>query len=105
MKIINKHINSTIIATAVTLLQATIPDLTPTSLVAAIRAYREDDTTSTKNRSKRLYRVAEVCECLQVTRQSIYNLIHKGKLVRIKIGAATRITAESLERFINNGTE
>lgn len=103
MKIISQNLSSTIISAAVTLLNAAVPSLSPKTLLSAIRAYQEED--STKDRSKRLYRIAEVCDCLQVTRQSIYNLINSGKLVRVKIGAATRITADSLERFIDDNSE
>lgn len=103
MKISNS-ISVVVINTAVNLLQNFIPDLTPTSLIAAIKAY-DKDKASIKDRSKRLYCIAEICEILMVTRQSVYNLINSEKLVRIKIGAATRITADSLERFIDGSTE
>lgn len=102
MKIINKHFNSTIIATAVTLLQAAIPELTPTSLIAAIKAFEKDKTSSTEH-SKRLYRISEVCKILIVSRQSIYNLIASGRLKRVHV-PAPRVTGKSLEKLLQGGT-
>jgi len=47
-----------------------------------------------------LYPIAETEVLLGLSRASIYRLLQAGKLDAVKIGAATRIPAVSIERFI-----
>ncbi len=46
-----------------------------------------------------------VARRLAVSRRTVYRLVHDGKLVALKIGAALRITETSLERFIRKQAE
>ena len=103
MKISNS-ISTVVINTAVNLLQNFIPELTPKTLIAAVRAYDADKSTPKDKEHPKLYRIGQVCKQLQVTRQSVYNLINSKKLVRVKIGTAARITADSLEKFIEDSS-
>lgn len=50
-----------------------------------------------------LLTVLQVMERLQLSRDSVYQLIRRGKLVRKKLGAATRITRRSVELLETDG--
>lgn len=49
---------------------------------------------------RKTYKVNEVAEQLSLGRTSIYKLINQGKLQRIKLGASTLITADSVDALI-----
>lgn len=55
------------------------------------------------------YTIKEVAEMLGVTRQTVQNIIHRGDLARVKIGARNRATVrimkEDLDAFINRCKE
>ncbi len=48
----------------------------------------------------RLYSVRSYGEVYDCGKTKIYELIHQGKLVAIKVGKNTRITAESAEALV-----
>lgn len=48
-----------------------------------------------------LYRIQEAMRLLSVSRATIYRMIQRGDLVAIKLGAATRITADSIEKVVS----
>ena len=48
-----------------------------------------------------LYTPAEVADILKVTRRCVYNYMADEKLVSLKVGRYRRITAESLQAFLN----
>ena len=52
-----------------------------------------------------VYTLTEVTELLQVTRRSLYNWIKDGKLEAIKVGREWRVTRQSLDKFLQKGTE
>jgi excisionase family DNA binding protein len=43
-----------------------------------------------------LFRISDVMEMLSVSRVTVYRMIQRGDLKSVKIGSATRITAESV---------
>lgn len=45
-----------------------------------------------------LYRIQEAMRLLSVSRTTIYRMIGKGDLIAVKLGTATRITADSLQK-------
>jgi len=45
-----------------------------------------------------LYRIKEAMRLLSVSRATIYRMIDRGDLITIKLGSATRVTADSLDR-------
>lgn len=47
-----------------------------------------------------LYRIQEVMCLLGVSRATIYRMIDRGDLITIKLGTATRITADSLQKIV-----
>lgn len=49
---------------------------------------------------KLLYRVSEAAEALGLSREMVYLLMARGQLRYVKIGAARRIAAQELERFV-----
>lgn len=49
---------------------------------------------------KKFYKVSEVAEITGFKQGTIRNKISAGEIESIKIGGSTRITKESLERFI-----
>ena len=50
----------------------------------------------------RLYSIAEVKDRLGIGNTSVYQEISAGRLVALKLGARTFVTAESLERYIGS---
>lgn len=51
----------------------------------------------------KLYTLQEVADILRVTKQTLYNNIHKGKLQANKVGKEYRITEEQLQDIVKNG--
>lgn len=52
-----------------------------------------------------VYTLEELGELLQVTRRTLYNWIKSGKLRAFKVGKEWRVTKETLEDFVQTGTE
>lgn len=50
----------------------------------------------------KIYTVQEVCEYLQVSRNTVYELINQGKLKCKKVGRAYKITENALDDFVNS---
>ena len=51
------------------------------------------------------YRILEAADLLRVSRRTIERLIAAGELVKVKVGHATLIPAEQLDRYIERNTE
>jgi len=49
----------------------------------------------------KLLTVKQVAEILQVTEQTVYNLMSRGKLEKVKVGRASRIEETELQEYIN----
>ncbi|AQU89393.1 AlpA family phage regulatory protein (plasmid) [Komagataeibacter nataicola] len=54
------------------------------------------------NTSRRLLKIQEVMQETGLGRTSIWRLVKDGKLVKVKIGSNTRITAESYNAWLKN---
>jgi excisionase family DNA binding protein len=50
---------------------------------------------------EKLLTVDDLAELLQFKRQSIYNLVHKGKIPFIKVGNALRFNVSDIEKYLN----
>ena len=48
----------------------------------------------------KLLTVKQVAEILQVTEQTIYNLMSRGELEKVKVGRASRIKEKDLMEYI-----
>ncbi len=53
----------------------------------------------------KVYSLDEVAEILQLTRRTLYNYIKNGQLKAVKIGKYWRVSEETLQSFIQKGTE
>lgn len=49
---------------------------------------------------KRLYTIKEVEHITSLGSTKVFELLKRGRLERVHIGSASRVTAESLERFL-----
>lgn len=52
----------------------------------------------------KVYTLEEVAEILKVTKRTLYNYISAGTLHAVKMGKYWRVSEESLQDFITNGT-
>jgi excisionase family DNA binding protein len=46
------------------------------------------------------YKIKEVCEMLQISRQTLYQWIKDGKIKTVKINKLVRIPEEEIKKFI-----
>ena len=53
----------------------------------------------------KLLTVKQVAEILQVTEQTIYNLMSRGELEKVKVGRASRIKEKDLMEYIEENTD
>jgi len=53
----------------------------------------------------KVFTLEEVAEILHLTRRTLYNYIKNGQLKAVKIGKYWRVSEETLQQFIQNGTE
>ena len=51
--------------------------------------------------NRKTYKVNEVAEVLGLSRTTIYKLINLGELTRIKLGASTLISADSVDALLS----
>lgn len=59
-------------------------------------------STTVKMKPARVFlRMEEVAEMLGLSRASVYSLIYRGELLRVKIGRAARIPASSVQEFVS----
>lgn len=52
----------------------------------------------------RVYTLDEVADIMKVTKRTLYNYIKAGTLKAVKMGKYWRVSEESLQAFISNGT-
>ena len=99
MKIKN-GISPAILVAATSMLQQYIPDLTPTNLVAALKAFKTADETAkrmTRQSVEKPYTCNEVCELLGVTRSTVGRYLKEGLLRGTRLSPrVTRIDPESV---------
>lgn len=100
MKIKN-GISPAILVAATSMLQQYIPDLTPTNLVAALKAFETapDETAKrmTRQSVEKPYTCNEVCELLGVSRSTVGKYLKEGRLRWVRLSPrVTRIDPESV---------
>lgn len=99
MKIKN-GISPAILVAATSMLQQYIPDLTPTNLVAALKAFETADETAkrmTRQSVEKPYTCNEVCELLGVSRSTVGKYLKEGRLRGTRLSPrVTRIDPESV---------
>lgn len=52
----------------------------------------------------KVYTLDEVAEIMKVTKRTLYNYIKAGTLHAVKVGKYWRVSEESLQDFISNGS-
>lgn len=106
MKIKN-GISPAILVAATSMLQQYIPDLTPTNLVAALKAFKTADETAkrmTRQSVEKPYTCNEVCELLGVTRSTVGRYLKEGRLRGVRLSPrVTRIDPESVRAALSSG--
>lgn len=104
MKIKN-GISPAILVAATSMLQQYIPDLTPTNLVAALKAFKTADETAkrmTRQSVEKPYTCNEVCELLGVTRSTVGRYLKEGLLRGVRLSPrVTRIDPESVRAALS----
>lgn len=105
MKIKN-GISPAILVAATSMLQQYIPDLTPTNLVAALKAFETtpDETSKrvTRQSVEKPYTCKEVCELLGVTRSTVGRYLKEGRLRGVRLSPrVTRIDPESVRAALS----
>lgn len=56
--------------------------------------------------NRKLYRVEEVADALDIGRTKVFDLIRAGQLASVKVGGSRRITERAIEDYIDRlGTE
>ncbi|MEX1071398.1 MAG: helix-turn-helix domain-containing protein [Anaerolineales bacterium] len=63
-----------------------------------------DSAISKTPNLERLLRATEVAEILNVSKAFVYQLMQKGLIRTVRIGASRRIRMEDLSRFIQENT-
>ena len=52
----------------------------------------------------KVYTIDEVAHILKLTSRTVYSYVRAGKLQAVKLGKYWRVTEESLQAFISNGS-
>lgn len=102
---IKSSLNPDAISGAVGLLQRHVPDLTPKTLVAAIRGFDEEHDGRQKPTIEKPLSRKQVAELLGVSLVTVDKFIRNGELHAVKIGRHVRIDVESMRQFMENGTQ
>ncbi len=102
---LKNSITPAVLTAATSLLQPYAPDLSPTALVRAIKAYKSETTTEANNAISRPMTRKEVAELLGCSLQTVVRYMNDGKLQRIKLSPrSVRIDRQSVLDFLA-GTE
>lgn len=51
--------------------------------------------------NRKLYRVEEVADALDIGRTKVFDLIRSGQLASVKVGGSRRITEQAIEDYID----
>lgn len=95
------EINPTVLESAVVLLKSAVPEITPESLVAALKKYEIDEPAQNLSIERPLT-INETCALLQVSRIALNKYIKTGRLRAVKLGRRTvRITPDSIRKLLN----
>ncbi len=60
----------------------------------------EQTTEGTSPVRRKLYRVEEVAEVLNVGRTKVFDLIRSGQLASVKVGGSRRVTEQVIDDYI-----
>ena len=101
-----KNITPSTLAAVTTLLQPHCPDLSPTTLVKALKSYQATATTTEANNAiSRPMTRKEVAELIGCSLQSVNRYMNDGKLQRIVLSPkSVRIDRQSVLDFLSGAT-
>ena len=100
-----KNVTPSTLAAVTTLLQPHCPDLSPTTLVKALKSYQATATTEANNAISKPMTRKEVAGLIGCSLQSINRYLNDGKLKRIVLSPkSVRIDRQSVLDFLA-GTE
>lgn len=95
-------ITPAVLTAATSLLQPYAPDLSPTSLIRAIKAYKSETTTEANNAISRPMTRKEVAGLLGCSLQSVNRYLNEGKIQRIILSPrSVRIDRQSVLDFLS----
>lgn len=95
---LTKNYSPDVLKAGVNLLAMVYPELTPSTLVDALRAY---GTKSQKPKAKETVTIQEASDILGVTKVSIHRYIKQGLLPRIKISAKNvKIPLDAIQELL-----
>ena len=98
---IQSKITPAVIQAATAMLSPYVPEISPTGLVAALRAYNIKDTKTTDEKP---YTRQEVANLLGLSVQTINRMLNRGTLKRIHVGErAVRIDRKSVRAILEGG--
>jgi len=100
---VKDSINPAIVSAAVAMLQASIPELTPTRLIVALQSYDSENKEQADHnvRPRQPYTIKEVATLLQISKPTIYRMARRHEISLIKIGSSTRIAAEEVDKLLS----
>ena len=95
-------ITPSVLSAAVGLLQPYAPDLSPSALVKAIKAYKADGAADTTAKAEKPMTRKEVAALLGISLQSVSRMMNDGRLRRIVLSAkSVRIDAASVNDLLD----
>ena len=95
-------ITPAVLTAATSLLQPYAPDLSPSALVKALKAYQATATTEANNAISKPMTRKEVAGLLGCSLQSVNRYLNEGKIQRIKLSPrSVRIDRQSVLDFLN----
>ena len=98
---IKNGVPSAILAAATAILQPYAPDLTPKSLVEALKGHASGGKEVRKNEPEKPFTRKEVCNLLGITLPTLEKYIQAGFLRKIRLSPHTvRIDAASVREFL-----
>ena len=99
------EINPTVLESAVVLLKSAVPEITPGSLVAALKSYNSTLVNAPEKPYKR--QEVEVCDLVSVSIPTLYRMIEAGVVRKIIVSENNVLRVDdpdSVREFLDMGT-
>ena len=98
---ITNRITPAVIQAATAMLSPYVPEISPQSLIAALRAYKIGESPRGRQQEKP-YTRKEVADLLGLSVQTVYRMMKTGRLRRIQVGLrAVRIDPASVKLLLD----
>ena len=97
-----KSVPPSILVAATSTLQQYVPELSPKSLVAALKSYNSDSSQSLANAPEKPYTRQEVCNLLSISIPTLHRMIKAGAVRKIIVSKnLVRIDPASVRKLLN----